>query len=278
MTERAGPDDSGVEFVTDEHGGVTVLLHGHPQSYVQPDDPGLLAFEYVQHLACCIDALTPSAPAPLAITHIGGAGLTLPRYVRHTRPGSPQIVLEPDADLTERMRERLPLPRGYRIRVRAQAGRHGVALLKNAAADVLVLDAYDDGRVPADLTTIEAVRDQARVLRAHGVWLANLADEPGRRFVARVSATVALAGLRHQAFVATHDVLKGRRFGNTVLCASAAPLPLDELRRHLARSPHPSGLLGPDRIDRLRAGARPLTDSDPQASPAPPDPGRWRAR
>lgn len=257
---------------------MTVLLDGHPQSYVQPADPAFLAFEYVQQLACCLDAWTPSPPAPLAISHIGGAALTLPRYVQHTRPGSPQIVLEPDAALTERMREQLPLPRGHRIRVRAQGGRQGVALFKSAAADVLVLDAYAHGCLPSELTTAQALRDQARALRPGGLWLANLADEPGRRFVARVSATAVLAGLGHQVLVATHDVLRGRRFGNTVLCASAKPLPRDEIRRHLLRSPFPSGLLGPDRVESLRSGARPLTDSDPQASPAPPEPDRWRAR
>lgn len=268
----------GVEFEPDEYGGVSVLLDGHPQSYVHLDDPGFLAFEYVQHLACCIDGLMPNAPEPLAISHIGGAGLTLPRYVQHTRPGSPQIVLEPDARLTEMVRQRLPLPRGHRIRVRPQAGRQGVALLKDAAADVLVLDAYAEGSVPADLTTVEAVRDQARVLRPGGVWLANLTDEPGMRFIARVAAAAAEAGLVHQTFVATHDILKGRRFGNTVVAASSSALALPQLRRLLARSAYPAGLLADDRIQRLRSGARPLTDSDSRPSPPPPDPGRWRAR
>ena len=47
------PDDGRVEFRTDESGGVTVVVDGHPQSYVDPHDPGLLTFEYVQHLATC---------------------------------------------------------------------------------------------------------------------------------------------------------------------------------------------------------------------------------
>ena len=33
----------------DERGGVTVHMDGSPQSHVQPDDPTLLVFEYVQH-------------------------------------------------------------------------------------------------------------------------------------------------------------------------------------------------------------------------------------
>ncbi|MBA2696071.1 MAG: hypothetical protein H0U62_09605, partial [Actinobacteria bacterium] len=104
------------------------MAGGHPQSHVQPDDPTLLVFEYVQHLAMVLDTLPPGR---LGVTHVGGAGLTLARYVEHTRPGSPQIVLEPDAALTELVRREVPLPRGHRIRVRPVDGRTGVAALKD---------------------------------------------------------------------------------------------------------------------------------------------------
>ncbi len=133
-------------FERDDSGGVTVMLDGHPQSYVQPGDPGLLAFEYVQHLALAIDVLPPG---PLAVTHVGGAGLTFARYVEHTRPGSPQIVLEPDAALTEAVRLEIPLPRRHRIRVRPVDGAHGVSALRADKADVVVVDAFAQGQVPA---------------------------------------------------------------------------------------------------------------------------------
>ncbi|MGB3827504.1 MAG: hypothetical protein WA962_01900, partial [Ornithinimicrobium sp.] len=136
-------------FERDDTGGVTVHLDGHPQSYVHPADPGLLAFEYVQHLAIAIDAL---AEGPLAVTHVGGAGLTLPRYVEHTRPGSAQIVLEPDAALTEAVRREIPLPRRHRIRVRPVDGAHGVLALRPDSADLIVVDAFAAGRVPGELT------------------------------------------------------------------------------------------------------------------------------
>lgn len=253
-------------------------LDGHPQSYVDLADPELLAFEYVQHLAACLDVLEPGAPQRLAVTHVGGAALTLPRYVEQTRPRSPQIVLEPDADLTAAVRERLPLPRGHRIRVRPQAGRAGLAELADGSADAVVLDAFAAGRVPADLTTQEALAQCARILHPTGVWLANLPDEPGRRYVARVAAAAEHAGLHRQLYVATLDVHKGRGFGNTVLVASAAPLPVAALQRALARSPFPTGVADEVQSARHRLGARPATDADPALSPAPPDPGRWRAR
>ena len=45
---------SRISLERDERGGVTVHLDGSPQSHVQPDDPTLLVFEYVQHLALAI--------------------------------------------------------------------------------------------------------------------------------------------------------------------------------------------------------------------------------
>jgi spermidine synthase len=257
----------------DERGGVTVHMDGSPQSHVQPDDPTLLVFEYVQHLALAIAAL-PSGP--LGVTHVGGAGLTLPRWVEATRPGSPQIVLEPDAGLTDLVRREIPLPRRHRIRVRPVDGLTGVRALKAGSADVVVTDAYAGGRVPAELVGTAYAREVARVLRDGGVALWNLADEPGLRWVARVVATVGSV-LPHVALIATHEVLKGRRFGNSVLVAGASPLPVEALRRDVARANLPTGLREGAALTRLLAGARPFGD-DGEQSPPPPEPGRWRAR
>jgi hypothetical protein len=260
-------------------------VDGQPQSYVDLTDPLLLGFEYVSHLALVLDTLPPGR---LAMTHVGGGGLTLPRWVEATRPGSPQVVLEPDSGLTEAVRDRLPLPRSHRIRVRAVDGRTGTAALATASADVLVLDAYAAGRVPAELVAPAYLACVARVLRPGGLLLANLADEPGLRYVARVLATAeATAGLAVVALIATHDVLKGKRFGNAVVVMARAGPPADgdpmpdlgaALARAVGRSAFPTGVrTGPDLV-RLVAGAHPFTDADAQPSPEPPDPGTWRLR
>lgn len=258
----------------DGYGGATVFLDGHPQSHVDLDDPTHIAFEYVAHLAAALDALTAG---PLRVTHVGGAGLTLARWVAHTRPGSPQVVLEPDAALTDLVRRALPLPRGHRIRVRAVDGRRGMAALRDGLADVVVVDAYAAGRVPADLATGAFLADCARVLASDGLFSMNVADEPGLRWVSRVVAGVR-AALPHVALVAMGDVLKGRRFGNFVVVASRAPLDVDELRRHLARQPMPASVLGEAELARRASGSRPFTDDDAEPSPEPPDPGAWRVR
>ena len=264
-----------IRFDRDTHGGVTVVLDGAPQSYVQPDDPQLLVFEYVQHFALVLDAL-PSGP--LAVTHVGGAGLTLPRYVEATRPGSTQVVLEPDAELTDLVRRELPMPRRHRIRVRPVDGASGVRALGDGSADVVVVDAYAHGRVPADLTTVAFLADARRVLRANGLLLLNIADEPPRRFLARVLAGVAAAGYADRLVLGTSEVLRGRRFGNSVVVAGAAPLPLAEIRRGVSRMPFPAGVRHGEAVERMVSGARPLTDDDQQQSPPPPDAGSWRLR
>jgi len=272
----AGQHGKQFELVGDDRGGVTVVLDGSPQSHVQLDDPGLLVFEYVQHLALVVDTLPPG---PLAVTHVGGAGLTLPRYVNHVRPGSPQIALEPDTALMEAVRRELPLPRQHRIRVRPVDGLSGMARLVDASADVVVLDAYAGGQVPAELTTTAYLGDMGRVLRPDGVALLNLADEPGLRYVARVLASVRATKLfARTALVATHEVLKGKRFGNTVVVAGRGSLDVGAIRRAVARAAFPTGVRSGDELVRLTAGARPFTDDDAAPSPPPPDTRAWRLR
>ncbi|WP_295699293.1 fused MFS/spermidine synthase [Lapillicoccus sp.] len=266
-----------VTLVSDDRGGVTIVLDGSPQSHVQLSDPGLLAFEYVQHLALVLDTLPGG---PIAVTHVGGAGMTLPRYVEHTRPGSPQIVLEPDAALTELVRRELPLPRQHRIRVRPTDGLTGTAALGDDSADALVLDAYAVGRVPAELTTVDYLRDVARVLRPGGIALLNLADEPGMRYVTRVLASLRDVGaFGALALVATQDVLKGRRFGNVVVAASrGGELDIAGLARSVARAAFPTGVRSGADVTRMARSGRPFVEGDRAASPVPPAAGAWRVR
>jgi spermidine synthase len=263
------------EVEDDEHGGTVVRIDGYPQSYVSLDDPELLVFGYIQLLAAGLGMLPDG---PLAVTHVGGAAMTLPRYVQAVRPGSPQIVLEPDAALTEHVRRALPLPRGHRIRVRPQDGRAGVAQLKDDSADAVVVDAYADVQVPADLVSSEWFADVARVLKPGGLLLMNAADEPDHRHVARVHAALA-AHLPHTAGVAQVDIWKRRRFGNLVLVGSDRPLLLGALIRSVAATVFPSRVLDGPELGRHLGTAKPFTDADAVPSPHPPPaPGDWRIR
>lgn len=261
-------------FADDEHpGGTMLVMDDVRQSYVDINDPSYLDFEYVQYFASVLATLPDG---PLAVTHIGGGGLTMPRYLQVSRPGSSQIVLEPDEELTALVRERLPLPRNHRIRIRPVDGRAGIAQLAEASADLVILDAYADGRVPAELTTVEFFAEVSRVLKADGVLLANLVDDPGLAYIRRV-----LAGLRlvfgEVLLVGASDVLKGRRFGNVVLAASARPFDVDELRRQIARQPFPAGVRDGGQLAAKYGTGRPWTDADSSPSPEPARDG-WRIR
>ncbi|MBK9102175.1 MAG: fused MFS/spermidine synthase [Austwickia sp.] len=256
----------------------TVVVDGHPQSHVNLHDPTDLGFEYLLQLAVVLDTLDPHPPAPLSVTHIGGAGLSLPRFLAVRRPGSPQIVLEPDETVTAIVRRELPLPRGHRIRVRPTDGRSGLAGLKDGSARVVVLDAYHQGRVPAELTTAEAFTGYARVVGPDGLLLANLADEPGLSYVARVAAAARGAGFPSLLLIGNHEILKGRRFGNVVLAASASALDDQAVATALARRALGAGLRDVAATARWARSARAFTDDDCAPSPPAPDPGRWRVR
>ena len=248
-------------------GGWLLLLDRIRQSYVDLDDPLYLDFEYIQTFAAILDTLPAG---PLATTHVGGGAATLARYLAVTRPGSAQIVLEPDEALTSLVRAKLPFPRGARVRVRPQDGRTGVGALKAASADVVVLDAFHGGRVPTDLTTVEFLTDVARVLRPDGLFLANVADGPPLTYVRRFAATAA-AAFGHVLVRADPGVLKGRRFGNVVLAASATELPADEISRQAASAMFRQQVLHGAALRSFVGKAAALTDADPMRSPAPPD-------
>lgn len=260
--------DGRVELLADADrpGGWLLTVDRIRQSYVDLDDPTYLDFEYVQAMADVIDALPEG---PLAVTHVGGGACTLARYVAATRPGSPQIVLEPDVEVTAAVRAKLPLPPRSRIRVRGVAGRAGIAALRDASADVVVLDAFSGGRVPPELTTLEFLAEVGRVLRRSGVFLANIADGPPLTYSNRLVATV--RSVLPEVLVSTDPaVAKKRRFGNIVVAATRAHLPIDAIRRAGAAAPFP-------RLMSLGFGrdARPLRDDDPLRSPEPPD-ELWR--
>jgi spermidine synthase len=238
------------------------------QSYVDLDDPLRLEFDYVQRIADVLDCLAPAGER-LTVVHVGGAALTLPRYVAATRPSSAQVVLEPDAELTELVRAHLPLPRQSGIKVRAQDGRSGIAGLRDGYAAVVVVDAFAGSRVPAELTTTSFLADVRRVLGDTGTLVVNVTDRGPFGYARRVLAGVTSV-FAHVVFSAEPATLKGRRFGNVILTASATPLPVLEIAARAGSSPYPYRVLHGARLTQLLAAARPFTDEESEPSPAPP--------
>ena len=250
--------------------GSELVVDGTPQSHVDLEDPTHLHFEYVARMGAVIDRLRMPGQ-PLTAVHLGAGALTLPRYVEATRPGSRQQVIELEPALWDLVRENLPLPRGAAIRVRIGDARAGLGRLPAAlhgAVDLLVSDVYSGAQTPAHLTTVEFYREAAALLAPDGVLLVNVSDGPGLAFARRQVATVREV-LPEVIVLAEVQVLKGRRFGNLVVAASAAPLPVEWLPRLMAAGPHPAKVAQGAEIDEFIRDARPATDADATPSPKP---------
>ena len=238
------------------------------QSYVDLDDPRRLEFDYLEQMALVLDHLAPRG-RPLRTVHVGGAAMSLARYVAATRPRSSQVVLEPDTELTAFVREHLPLPPRSGIRVRGVDGRSGVAALRDGFAEVVIVDAFVGPRTPAELTSLEFWTDVRRVLEEPGTVLVNLTDRGPLAYVRRALAGLA-ACFSDLALIAEASTLKGRRFGNVILVGSQHPLPIDVIAAEAGRAAYPYRVVTGARLTQLLAGATPFTDAEAEESPAPP--------
>lgn len=237
------------------------------QSFVDLDDPTRIAFDYVERIVELLDSHKPEGER-MRVVHVGGAGMSIPRYVAHTRPTSPQIVLEPNSALVAQVREKLPLPRNSGIKVREVDGRSGIAAMRDDFAEVVVVDAFAGAQVPAELTTLEFLTDVARVLTASGMVVLNVTDHAPFAYTRGV-----VAGLQqvfpHVLLGAEPATLKGRRFGNLVLAGARGPFATQRLVRAAARAVFPYRLVAERALEAFVGGALPWTDAHSSVSPPP---------
>jgi spermidine synthase len=272
----------------------TLRVEGIPQSHVDLDDPEYLEFEYMRRLGHLADLAAP-AGEPLRVLHLGGGGLTLARYVAATRPGSRQLAVDCDAALVDLVRRLLPLDQpgrrtaagrpgagrtaagrtaaggagAARIRVRVGDARAVLEEVRAGSFDMVIADLFAGARTPAHVTTVEFAAAAAAALRPAGIFAANLGDGPplthARGRVATVRAVFPHAGL-----IADPAVLRGRRFGNLVLAASEADLPVAGLARRTASDPFPGRVVEGADLDRFAARAKPVFDAEAAPPPIPP--------
>ncbi|MET8984949.1 fused MFS/spermidine synthase [Nonomuraea wenchangensis] len=250
----------------DRQDGWVLSKDGVPQSYVDLKDPTFLEFEYVRLMADVIDLLDEG---PLSCLHVGGGACSIPRYVSATRPGSRHIVVEPDGLLVNLVREQLDLRSVPRLKVIVEGGRTGTGKVWDDTADLVVLDAFTGATMPIELATAEYMGDLARVLRPEGTLLINLADGKGLAFARRLVATVTET-FRHVALLAEPGILRGRRFGNLIVAASRAELPVDLLTRRAAGGLTQARCVHGEALTNFIAGAAPIRDGDHVLTPVPP--------
>ncbi|HEU0102346.1 MAG TPA: fused MFS/spermidine synthase [Mycobacteriales bacterium] len=249
----------------DRAGGWELSIDGVPQSYVDLTEPTYLDFAYVRLIGDVLD-LTADPGVPLTVLHLGGGACTLARYVAATRAGSTQLVVDADARLVALVREQLGTA-GFKLRV--GDARLELARLADASSDVVIGDVFDEARVPVHLTTVEHVREVARVLRPGGTYALNVGDGAGLAFTRGQLATLA-AVFAHVVLLGDPGVLRGRRFGNLVLVGSDRPLPVPGLTRNAARAAGTARVVsGEDLTDFVR-GAAVVTDATAGPPPTPP--------
>ncbi|MEJ1199375.1 MULTISPECIES: fused MFS/spermidine synthase [unclassified Streptomyces] len=174
----------------DRVGGRTLVLDGLRHSYVDIDDPTFLKFKYVRAIASVVDTAYPGGES-LTAHHLGGGGLTLPRYLAATRSGTHSVVSEIDSGVVRINHDQLGLTPQAGIDVRTEDGRLGLRRLATNSRDLVVGDAFGGVSVPWHLTTVEAMTDVRRVLDEDGLYIANLIDHGALEFARAEVATLA---------------------------------------------------------------------------------------
>lgn len=245
----------------DGSGGRTLLLDNLRHSFVDLDDPTRLEFAYVRGLATAIDTVHAEGE-PLRAHHIGGGGLTVPRYLAATRPGTRSTVSEIDGGVVRLDRERLGLGEVEGVEVRVEDARLGLADVPRASQDLVVGDAFGGVSVPWHLTTREAVALIRDTLAPGGVYAVNLIDHGGQDF-ARAEVATLLEAFDHVALLGEPgDVgLAGAGDGgNVVAVASDTPLDHDALAAGLTDRRTPWQVSHGDALARWVGDAQVLTD------------------
>jgi hypothetical protein len=207
-------------------GGRTLYLDQLRHSYVDLNDPTYLEFDYTKNLAAAIDGRWP-AKQPLEALHIGGGGLTMPRYLTATRPGTRNKVYEIDPGVIEVDKAELGARPGPDLDLTIRDGRLGVRSEPTDSRDLIVMDAFGGVAVPWHLTTREIVADLHRVLAPDGLYTANIIDFGPLAFLRAELRTVA-AEFAHVAVISRSDEQTG---GNFVLVAADQPIDASAIQR-----------------------------------------------
>lgn len=220
--------------------GRTLELDGLRHSYVDLADPQLLEFPYIRAVVASIDTRFPGED-PLRAYHLGGGGLTVPRFLAVTRPGTTSVVSEIDGGVVAVDEEHLGFRPDDRVEVRVEDGRLGLRRLPDASRDVVVGDAFGGVSVPWHLTTREAVADVDRVLAPGGIYVLNLLDSGPLDFARAELATLG-EQFPHLALATETATLADGPVdgGNLIVIASDQPIDVTALRGQLAARQLPS--------------------------------------
>ncbi|MFI5898153.1 spermidine synthase [Actinoplanes sp. NPDC051513] len=227
--------------------GWTLLVNGVPQSYVDLSDPGHLEFPYEIQLGAVL-RLWSAHDVREQVLHLGGGGLTLPRFIDHLRPGTNQLVVERDPQILAIVEQNLPFPASIEVRL-------GDARTELEAADagqfgLIISDVFVGAAMPESVAAGGFARAARRALKPDGLLAMNLTDVPPLAQT-RIQVATARTAFDEIVLYGNADVMRGRRVGNVILLAGNVPM--------IKPGKHESVLRG-EELRIFTAGARPLLD------------------
>jgi spermidine synthase len=230
-----------------------LVLDREYNSYVDLNDPRYLGFRYTNWIADVIAAIGPPG-TPLDAVFVGGGGITLPRWLEATRPGSRSHVLEVDPKLIEFDRQHFGVRTSPDLHITVGDARLTMQDEPTGSADVIVGDAFSSRTVPWQLMTTEWLHDVRRVLRPDGLYALNMIDLRPLRLL-RAEAATLLASFTNVRLITSAGSDSQPAGGNEVLLASDGPLP-PERRPAAARA----STYDHAAVVQIVAGAEPLRD------------------
>jgi len=160
--------------VSEEDGVRSLHLGGDAiQSSIRLDRPDELALDYTRAMM----AFLLFQPRPRDVLMIGLGGGSMARYIHQRMPGTRTTVVEINAKVLAAARSMFHFPaEDARLKVKIACGAEYLAD-QAEAADVLLVDGFDDGKQPAVLCT-QAFYDAAHAaLRPGGVMAVNFMAE-----------------------------------------------------------------------------------------------------
>jgi spermidine synthase len=155
--------------VTDNDGVRLLKFERNQQSSMRLDDPFETDIEYVGYLHLTL-AVKPDARRALVI---GLGGGSVVKRMWRDYPEMSLDVVEIDSEVVDVARELFGVPDDPRIRIFTEEGR-GFVRLAPDIYDIVIVDAFDDDRVPRQLTCEEFMRDARDCMSPDGVIAYNV--------------------------------------------------------------------------------------------------------
>ncbi len=209
-----------------EEGGLKVLsLDCLIHSYVIPDEPTAMKYEYLKAFAEVVSYKTRENRTP-RVLHLGGGGYSFPRFVEAIYPESVNDVVEIDPLVTQVAHEQLGLPFNTSIKTYNDDAR--LFLIERETGykyHFVIGDVFNDLATPYHLTTLEFDRLVKANLEADGIYLVNIIDDYGQGIYLLSFIQTLKQAFQHVYLFGTSR--NWDRAGTTTFVVAASDCPID---------------------------------------------------